>query len=87
MRFDPSAIPGGSPRLHRNGWARAYYASGTIEREGSYRYIADRGRSERVGTWTYYDQDGGVLRVEDRGGPVVWTAPDQRQPPPGTTEP
>ena len=85
MRFDPAEEPGGSPRLHRNGWASAYYGSGVMEREGAYRYDAALGRSERVGVWTYYTQDGKVERTEDRGGEVIWTAPDQLIAPPGTT--
>lgn len=85
MRFD---APGANGRrgLHRNGWARAYYSSGGLEREGAYQWIPDRGRSERVGRWTYYDTDGNVDRVEDRGGDPIWTGPDQRTPPPGTSE-
>lgn len=87
MRFDPSLEPGGRPRLHRNGWAKAYYANGSIEREGAYRYDASLNRSERVGTWTYYEDDGSVARIEQRGGPAIWTGPDQRIPPPERPEP
>lgn len=85
MRFDPPETPGGTPRLHRNGWAWAYYANGQLERQGSYRFVAANDRAERVGVWTYYTQSGDVDRTEDRGGEVVWTAPDQRIAPPGTT--
>ena len=84
MRFDPPDEPGGRPRLHRNGWARAYYLSGQLEREGAYRYVANVGRSERVGRWTYYTPEGTVDRTEDRGGEIVWTGPDQLIAPPGT---
>jgi hypothetical protein len=84
MRFDPPAEAGGRPRLHRNGWAWAYYLGGGVEREGAYRFIAEKNRSERVGRWTYYNSDGSIDRVEDRGGEVIWTAPDQAIPPPGT---
>ena len=87
MRFDPPREPGGRPRLHRNGWAKAYYANGSIEREGAYRYDASLDRSERVGTWTYYQDDGSVARIEQRGGPAIWTGPDQRIPPPERPEP
>lgn len=83
MRFDAPG-PNGRPALHRNGWARAYYASGTLEREGAYQWIPARGRSERVGRWTYFDAEGNVARVEDRGGDPIWTGPDQTTPPPGT---
>jgi hypothetical protein len=55
-----------------------------FEREGAYRFIAEKNRSERVGRWTYYNSDGSIDRVEDRGGEVIWTAPDQAIPPPGT---
>ncbi len=85
MRFDPPDEEGGRPRLHRNGWARAYYLTGGLEREGAYRYIAANGRSERVGRWTYYTPEGAVDRVEERGGEVIWTAPDQLIAPPGTS--
>lgn len=83
MRFD---APGsdGRARLHRNGWARAYFGSGVLEREGSYQWIPQRERSERVGTWTYYKPDGTVDRIEQRGGDSIWTGPDQRTSPPGT---
>lgn len=86
MRFDPPASPGAPPKLHRNGWARAYYRDGTLEREGAYRYNATSSQSERVGTWTYYTQSGDVLRVEERGGPVVWTTSDQIIAVPGTED-
>ena len=85
MRFDPPGPGENGPRLHRNGWAKAYYGSGLIEREGAYRYNRETGQSERVGTWTYYGTDGSVSRIEDRGGEVVWTGPDQRIAPPGTS--
>ena len=62
----------------RNGWSRAYYGSGPLEREGSYL------NNERIGLWTYYEPDGTVSRTEDRGGVAIWTAPDQSTPPPGT---
>lgn len=84
MRFDPPGPGEKGPRLHRNGWARAYYGSGALEREGSYRYVPELGRSERVGVWTYYEPDGSISRREDRGGDPIWTRADQRTPPPGT---
>ncbi len=82
MRFDPPDEEGGRPKLHRNGWARAYYLSGELEREGAYRYVAANGRSERVGRWTYYTPEGTVDRTEERGGEVIWTGPDQTLAPP-----
>ena len=78
MRFDTDG------KLHRNGWGRAYYANGVIEREGTYRYDPQREMSERMGTWTYYEADGSVKRVEERGGVPIWTGPDQTTAPPGT---
>lgn len=84
MRFDPPGPGEKGPRLHRNGWAKAYYGSGGLEREGAYRFDRAKNRSERVGTWTYYDTEGNPSRTEDRGGEVIWTGPDQRIPPPGT---
>jgi hypothetical protein len=78
MRFDTDG------KIHRNGWGRAYYANGVIEREGAYRYDHDLEMSERMGTWTYYEADGSVKRVEERGGTPIWTGPNQQTPPPGT---
>lgn len=83
MRFDASDADG-RRALHRNGWARAYYSSGTLEREGAYQWVPALGRSERVGKWTYYDTDGSIARVEERGGSPIWNGPDQTTPPPGT---
>ncbi|MAC18542.1 MAG: hypothetical protein CMJ23_02485 [Phycisphaerae bacterium] len=83
MRFDAPGADGRA-RLHRNGWARAYFGNGSLEREGSYQWIPQRERSERVGRWTYYKADGTVDRIEQRGGDSVWSGPDQRIPPPGT---
>ena len=45
----------------RNGIGRAYYDTGAVEREGTYK------NNVRVGHWTYYDADGKVLRTEERG--------------------
>ena len=45
----------------KNGIGRAYYDHGVLEREGMYR------NDERVGEWKYYDQNGALLRVEQRG--------------------
>lgn len=45
----------------RNGIGRAYFSSGGMEREGTYR------DGVRVGTWTYFKPDGSVDRVEERG--------------------
>ncbi|MFM1823709.1 MAG: hypothetical protein RI967_1975 [Planctomycetota bacterium] len=45
----------------RNGIGRAYFSSGEMEREGTYR------DGVRVGTWTYFKTDGTVDRVEERG--------------------
>ncbi|RPG16440.1 MAG: hypothetical protein CBB69_008400 [Phycisphaera sp. TMED9] len=78
MRFDADG------KLHRNGWSQAFYSSGELEREGSYRFDPVESRSDRVGLWTYYDPDGSINRTEDRGGESLWTAPDQRASPPGT---
>lgn len=78
MRFDTDG------KLHRNGWGRAYYANGALEREGAYRYDHEREMSERMGTWTYYEADGRVKRIEERGGVPIWDGPDQTTPPPGT---
>jgi hypothetical protein len=45
----------------RNGIGKAFYANGALEREGTYR------DNKRVGVWKYYDDQGGLLRTEDRG--------------------
>ncbi|MCP4836953.1 MAG: hypothetical protein GY895_19555 [Phycisphaera sp.] len=84
MRFDPAGPGEKGPRLHRNGWARAYYGSGRLEREGAYRFDRTKNQSDRVGTWIYYDTEGNPSRTEERGGEVIWTGPDQLVPPPGT---
>jgi hypothetical protein len=78
MRFDADG------KLHRNGWAQAFYSSGNLEREGSYRFNPVEVQSDRVGLWTYYKPDGSVDRTEERAGDPIWTAADQRLPPPGT---
>jgi hypothetical protein len=52
---------GANGKWARNGTGRAYYESGTLEREGLYK------DNVRVGKWTYYAPDGSVLRVEERG--------------------
>jgi hypothetical protein len=78
MRFDPDG------KLHRNGWSQAFYSSGNLEREGSYRFNPAESRSDRVGLWTYYEPDGSVSRTEDRGGDSIWIKADQRTAPPGT---
>ena len=72
MRF------GSSGKVARNGWSSAYFASGSIEREGAYL------DGQRAGQWTYYTPDGAVDRVEDRGANPPWTAPGQLIPSPGT---
>ena len=84
MRFDPARPGEKGPRLHRNGWARAYYGSGRLEREGAYRFDRTKNQSDRVGTWIYYDPEGNPSRTEERGGEVIWTGPDQLIPPPET---
>jgi hypothetical protein len=45
----------------RNGMSRAYYDTGELEREGMYK------NNTRVGQWKYYDPQGKVIRVEERG--------------------
>lgn len=82
MRFEAPRTAGGAPRLHRNGWSRAFYGNGALQREGAYRYDPSVDRSERVGRWTYYEIDGTVERVEERGGPTIWTEADQLIAPP-----
>ena len=86
MRFDPPGIGESGPRLHRNGWAKAYYGSGLLEREGAYRFNPVTNQSDRVGTWTYYGTDGKPSRIEERGGDAIWTGPNQATPPPGAPE-
>lgn len=72
MRYSPAG------RVERNGWSRAYYSSGSVEREGPYL------NGERSGTWTFYTLDGAVDRVENRDDGAPWTAPGQLVPTPGT---
>ena len=72
MRYDVDG------RLKRNGWSRAYFSSGQLEREGSYT------NDERVGIWNFYDREGNPSRKEDRKGIVIWTGPGQDAVIPGT---
>ena len=74
MRYSPDGS------LQRNGWGRAYYSNGAMEREGAYFQDA------RVGTWTYYTAQGAVQRTEDRPGEAVWTGPGQLKAVPGTEQ-
>ena len=72
MRYDVDG------KLKRNGWSRAYFSNGQLEREGSYT------NGERVGIWQFYDGEGNPKRTEDRKGIVIWTGPDQDAVIPGT---
>ena len=72
MRFGPNG------KVARNGWSSAYFANGAMERQGAYL------QNERIGTWTYYVNDGSIDRIEDRGGLPIWTGPNQAIPTPGT---
>lgn len=74
MRYDTNG------QVARNGWSRAYYGNGNLEREGAY---LDGARS---GIWTYYAIDGSINRTEDHGGNPEWTGPDQFKAVPGTEQ-
>ncbi len=45
----------------RNGWFKAYYEDGTVEREGNYR------DEKRVGVWHFYDATGKLTQTTDYG--------------------
>ena len=72
MRYDVDG------KLKRNGWSRAYFGNGQLEREGSYT------NNERVGIWNFFDREGNPGRTEDRKGIVIWTGPGQDAIIPGT---
>ena len=74
MRYGPDK------QLQRNGWSRAYYSNGRLEREGAYL------NGERAGLWTHYTVDGEVQRTKAHGGEAIWTAPGQSYPVPGTEQ-
>jgi len=80
LKFEYEMRYGPNGKVARNGWSSAYYADGAIEREGAYL------QNERIGTWTYYSNDGSVDRTENRGGQTIWTGPNQAIPTPGTEE-
>lgn len=52
---------GASGKWDRNGIGRAYYDTGELEREGTYK------DGVRVGQWKYFKPDGTVDRIEERG--------------------
>jgi hypothetical protein len=52
---------GASGKWDRNGIGRAYYDTGELEREGTYK------DGVRVGQWKYFKPDGTIERIEERG--------------------
>ena len=60
IKFRYELRKGADGRYARNGFSRAFYLGGGVEREGTYR------NDERVGVWKYYDPEGRLLRTEDR---------------------
>ncbi len=58
-------------KYHKNGFFRAYYANGRLEREGH--YVDDK----RVGVWTMYNQDGTVQQTSNFGD--GWRRPIQKR--------
>lgn len=43
---------------------KEFYPGGAIRSEGKARYDPARMDTQRIGTWTYYDRSGAVLRTE-----------------------
>ena len=74
MRYGPDG------QVQRNGWARAYYSNGSVEREGAYLDGA------RAGTWTYYTPEGKIDRSGFERGQPVWSGPGQLKAVPGTEQ-
>ena len=52
---------GADGKWNRNGIGRAYYDTGELEREGTYK------DGTRVGQWKYFNPDGTLKSVEERG--------------------
>ena len=52
---------GADGKWNRNGIGRAYYDTGELEREGTYK------DGTRVGQWKYFNPDGSLKSVEERG--------------------
>ncbi len=51
---------------------REYFPDGSLKCEGRARYVPSRMDTQRIGTWSYYDEAGGMLRQEDyRDGRVA----------------
>jgi MORN repeat variant len=61
LKYSYEMRRGADGKWGRNGIGRAYYDTGTLEREGPYR------DGVRVGQWKYYKPDGTLDRTEDRG--------------------
>lgn len=61
LKYSYEMRRGADGKWGRNGIGRAYYDTGTLEREGPYR------DGVRVGQWRYYKPDGSLDRVEERG--------------------
>ncbi|MEY5060497.1 MAG: hypothetical protein RIS45_418 [Planctomycetota bacterium] len=61
LKYSYEMRRGADGKWGRNGIGRAYYDTGTLEREGPYR------DGVRVGQWKYYKPDGSLDRVEERG--------------------
>lgn len=61
LKYSYEMRRGADGKWGRNGIGRAYYDTGTLEREGPYR------DGVRVGQWKYYKPDGSLDRIEDRG--------------------
>ncbi|MFM7134304.1 MAG: toxin-antitoxin system YwqK family antitoxin, partial [Planctomycetota bacterium] len=61
VKFFNEMRRGATGKWDKNGTGRAYYETGQLEREGMYR------DGTRIGRWTYYNPDGTVQRVEERG--------------------
>lgn len=61
LKYTYEMRKGTSGKWDRNGIGRAYYDTGALEREGTYK------DGVRVGQWKYYKPDGTIDRVEERG--------------------
>ena len=61
LKYSYEMRRGADGKWGRNGIGRAYYDTGALEREGTYR------DGVRVGQWKYFKPDGTVDRIEERG--------------------
>jgi len=60
-KFEYEMARGPDGKYAKDGFIRAFYEEGGLEREGQYRH------GERVGRWRYYQRDGRLIQESDFG--------------------